>query len=74
MKKSLSTVLALVLALVLSIGCVGFSAAEEAAAPAGPVAYLMYADAAWAMPISSSIPAMVSESRSFIWQPMDTMW
>ena len=48
MKKSLSTVLALVLALVLSIGCVGFSAAEEAAAPAGPVAYLMYADAAWA--------------------------
>ena len=48
MKKTLSTVLALVLALVLSIGCVGFAAAEETAAPAGPVAYLMYADAAWA--------------------------
>ena len=37
MKKSLSTVLALVLALVLSIGCAGFAAAEETAAPAGPV-------------------------------------
>ena len=26
------------------------------------------------MPISSSIPAMVSESRAFIWQPMETIW
>ena len=26
------------------------------------------------MPISSSMPAMVSESLAFIWQPMDTMW
>jgi hypothetical protein len=47
MKKTLSTILALVLALALTLGCVSFAAAEEAA-PAGPVAYLMYADAAWA--------------------------
>ena len=47
MKKNLSTVLELILALVLSIGCIGLSAAEEAV-PAGPVAYLMYADAGWA--------------------------
>ena len=26
------------------------------------------------MPISVSIPAMDSESRSFIWQPIETMW
>ena len=47
MKKTLSTVLALVMALALILGCVSFAAAEEAA-PAGPVAYLMYADSAWA--------------------------
>lgn len=48
MKKTLSTILALVMALSLIFGCVGFAAAEEAAAPAAPMAYLMYADAAWA--------------------------
>ena len=49
MKKTLSTVLALVTALMLVFGCINFAAAEDAAAvPAGPVAYLMYADAAWA--------------------------
>lgn len=48
MKKTLSTILALVMALSLIFGCVGFAAAEEAAAPAGPMAYLMYADGAWA--------------------------
>ena len=48
MKKTLSTILALVMALSLIFGCVGFAAAEEAAAPAAPMAYLMYADGAWA--------------------------
>ena len=48
MKKTLSTILALVMALSLLFGCVGFAAAEDAAAPAGPMAYLMYADGAWA--------------------------
>ena len=48
MKKNLSAVLALALALVLALGSVSFAAAEEAAAPAGPLAHLMYADSAWA--------------------------
>ena len=48
MKKTLSTILALVMALSLIFGCAGFAAAEEAAASAGPVAYLMYADGGWA--------------------------
>ena len=47
MKKILSTILALVLTLALALGCMSFAAAEEAA-PAGPAAYLMYADGAWA--------------------------
>ena len=50
MKKTLSTILALVMALGLVFGCVSFAAAEEAAAApeGGAVGYLMYADAAWA--------------------------
>ena len=50
MKKTLSTILALVLALGLIFGYVSFAAAEEtAAAPEGGMAaFLMYADAAWA--------------------------
>ncbi len=48
MKKTLSIILALVMALSLVFGCVSFAAAEDAAAPAGPVAYLMYADGSWA--------------------------
>ena len=48
MKKTLSTILALVLALGLIFSCVSFAAAEEAAAEGGMTAYLMYADAAWA--------------------------
>ena len=47
MKKTLNTLLALALALAMIFGCVSFAAAEEAAAPAGPQAYLMYADAGW---------------------------
>ena len=49
MKKTLSTILALVLALGLIFGCVSFAAAEEtAAAPEGGMAaFLMYADANW---------------------------
>ena len=47
MKKTLSKILALALVLVLILGCVSFAAAEDAV-PAGPVAYLMYADGAWA--------------------------
>ena len=47
MKKTLSTILALVLTLALALGCMSFAATEEAA-PAGPAAYLMYADGAWA--------------------------
>ena len=48
MKKTLSSILALVTALALVFGCAGFAAAEEAEQPAAPLAYLMYADAAWA--------------------------
>ncbi len=53
MKKTLSTILALMMALCLIFGCVSFAAAEEAAAEelppeGGMTAYLMYADAAWA--------------------------
>ena len=48
MKKTLSTILALTLALALAFGCVSFAAAGEAAAPAGPLAHLMYADGSWA--------------------------
>ena len=47
MKKTLSTILALVLALALTFGCMSFAAAEEID-PAKPFAYLMYADASWA--------------------------
>ena len=48
MKKTLSTILALVLALGLIFGCVSFAAAEELPPEGGMVGYLMYADAAWA--------------------------
>ena len=48
MKKTLSTILALVTALSLIFSCVSFAAAEEPAVPAGPEAYLMYADGSWA--------------------------
>ena len=44
MKKILSIVLALIMALT----CLSFAAAEETAKPAAPLAHLMYADAAWA--------------------------
>jgi len=46
MKKTLSIILALVLALSLSFGCMSFAAAEEE--KAAQTGYLMYADAAWA--------------------------
>ena len=46
MRKNLSGMLALVMALVMIVGCVNFAAAESA--PAGAVGYLMYADGAWA--------------------------
>ena len=46
MKKTLSTILALVTALSLIFGCVSFAAAEEAA-EGGMTAYLMYANADW---------------------------
>ena len=46
MKKTLSTILALVTALCLIFGCVSFAAAEEAAED-GMTAYLMYANADW---------------------------
>ena len=46
MKKTLATILCL--ALLLSAVSLVPAVAEEAAAPAGPVAYLMYADANWA--------------------------
>ena len=50
MKKSLSTILALMLALALTLGCVSFAASEAAEAapqPAAPLAHLMYADGSW---------------------------
>ncbi len=46
MKKTLSTILALVMVLALTLSCMTFAAAEEATA--GKTGYLMYADAAWA--------------------------
>jgi len=46
MRKNLSGMLALIMALVMIVGCVNFAAAESA--PAGAVGYLMYADGAWA--------------------------
>lgn len=46
MKKTLTTILALVTALCLIFGCVSFAAAEEAA-EGGMTAYLMYANADW---------------------------
>jgi len=46
MKKTLAAILCL--ALLLSAMSIVPAVAEEAAAPAGPVAYLMYADGAWA--------------------------
>ena len=50
MKKTLSTILALVMALGLILGCIGTAAAEstEEAPEGGMTGYLMYADAAWA--------------------------
>ena len=49
MKKTLSTILALVTALTLVFGCVSFSAAEGTEpVEGGMTGYLMYADAAWA--------------------------
>ncbi len=48
MKKTLSTIFALVLALALALGCVSFAAAESAEAAPGAVGYLMYADGSWA--------------------------
>ena len=48
MKKTLSTIFALVLALALAFGCVSFAAAESAEAAPGAVGYLMYADGSWA--------------------------
>ncbi len=49
MKKTLSTILALVMALGLIFGCCSFASAEEELPPEGGMtAYLMYADAAWA--------------------------
>ena len=48
MKKTLSTIFALVLALALALGCVSFAAAESAEAASGAVGYLMYADGSWA--------------------------
>ena len=48
MKKTLSTILALVTALCLVFGCVSFAAAEEeAAAEGGMTGYLMYANGDW---------------------------
>ena len=47
MKKTLSPILALILALSLLFGCMSFAAAGEAAAADGPVAYLMYANGDW---------------------------
>ena len=46
MKKTLSTILALVTALCLIFGCVSFAAAEEPV-EGGMIAYLMYANADW---------------------------
>ena len=46
MKKTLSTILALVTALCLIFGCVSFATAEEAAED-GMTAYLMYANGDW---------------------------
>lgn len=46
MKKTLTTILALVTALCLIFGCVSFGVAEEAA-EGGMTAYLMYANADW---------------------------
>ena len=49
MKRTLSTILALVMALVLALGCMSFAAAESAEQNTpGATGYLMYADAAWA--------------------------
>ena len=49
MKKNLSTIIALVLALALALGCVSFAAAETAEESGlSAVGYLMYADAGWA--------------------------
>ncbi len=56
MKKTLSTILALVLALALTFGCVSFAAAEEID-PAKPYAYLMYADGSWAYQYWGADPA-----------------
>ena len=47
MKKNLSVILALVLALTLTLGVLSFSAAESAEAAAEPFAYLMYANSDW---------------------------
>ena len=46
MKKTLSSMLALIMTLAMILGCVSFAGAENAAAE-GPVGYLMYADASW---------------------------
>ena len=46
MKKTLTTILALVTALCLIFGCISFAAAEEPA-EGGMTAYLMYANADW---------------------------
>ena len=48
MKKTLSTILALVLALALTFGCMSFAAAEDEHLETGRRGYLMYADAGWA--------------------------
>lgn len=46
--KSMTKLLALVLALTMALGLVPVALAEEAAEAAAPTAFLMYADAAWA--------------------------
>ena len=49
MKKTLTTIMALVMALTLVFSCVSFAAAESTEpAEGGMTGYLMYADAAWA--------------------------